>query len=144
MVLAEDWLSCLPDSALDSTTRDEHGHISLGKVDLGKLVAKTGRRSLRRRPVAKRSSPAFSWAMSRAALPPTRLTSCWAASSASAPIARWSENLTGHMVSVRGQLDLHYVPFADLVSQRSLKTEVRFIQPGSDFHRLARFLETTC
>jgi hypothetical protein len=43
---------------------------------------------------------------------------------------------------VSGQLDLHYVPFTELVNPQTLKTEVRFIERGSDFHRLARFLET--
>jgi 6-phosphofructokinase 1 len=52
------------------------------------------------------------------------------------------ENLDGFLVSVMGQLDLQYVPFKDLVNQQTLKTEVRFIRPGSDYHRLARFLET--
>jgi 6-phosphofructokinase 1 len=52
------------------------------------------------------------------------------------------ENLDGHLVSVEGQLDLAYVPFSELVNQTTLKTEVRFIQTGSDYHRLARFLET--
>jgi 6-phosphofructokinase 1 len=52
------------------------------------------------------------------------------------------ENLDGHMVSVEGQLDLSYVPFSQLVNPTTLKTEVRFIRTGSDYHRLARFLET--
>ena len=52
------------------------------------------------------------------------------------------ENLDGHLVSVEGQLDLAYVPFAELVNATTLKTEVRFIKSGSDYHRLARFLET--
>ena len=52
------------------------------------------------------------------------------------------EGLTAHMVSVSGQLDLHYVPFTKLIDPKTLKTTVRFIQPGSDFHKLARFLET--
>ena len=52
------------------------------------------------------------------------------------------ENLDGHMVSVEGQLDLRYVPFNELVNPQTLKTEVRFIETGSDYHRLARFLET--
>jgi 6-phosphofructokinase 1 len=52
------------------------------------------------------------------------------------------ENLDGHMVSVVGQLDLSYVPFKDLVNPNTLKTEVRYIKPGSDYHKLARFLET--
>jgi 6-phosphofructokinase 1 len=46
------------------------------------------------------------------------------------------------MVSVAGQLDLRYVPFRDLVDPKTLRTEVRYIRPGSDFHRLARFLES--
>ena len=48
----------------------------------------------------------------------------------------------GHMVSVSGQLDLEYVPFGDLIDPDNLKTEVRFIRPGSDYHKMARFLET--
>jgi 6-phosphofructokinase 1 len=48
----------------------------------------------------------------------------------------------GVMVSVSGQLDLHYVPFENLVDPETLVTVVRFIPPGSDFHTLARFLET--
>ena len=34
------------------------------------------------------------------------------------------------------------MPFKELVNPQTLKTEVRFIKPGSDYHRLARFLET--
>ena len=52
------------------------------------------------------------------------------------------KGLDGHMVSVAGQLDLHYVPFKDLIDPGTLRTEVRFIRRGSDFHRMARFLET--
>ena len=52
------------------------------------------------------------------------------------------ENLDGHLVSVVGQLELSYVPFTDLVNPLTLKTEVRLIKNGSDYHRLARFLET--
>ena len=52
------------------------------------------------------------------------------------------ENLDGHMVSVSGQLDLTYVPFTQLVNPQTLKTQVRLIPPGSDFHLLARFLES--
>ena len=52
------------------------------------------------------------------------------------------EGLDGHMVSVTGQLDLRYVPFGDLIDPTTLLTGVRLIEFGSDFHRLARFLET--
>ena len=52
------------------------------------------------------------------------------------------EGHDGVMVSVSGQLDLHYVPFERLVDPETLVTVVRYIEPESDFHRLARFLET--
>ena len=32
--------------------------------------------------------------------------------------------------------------FEELVDPETLVTKVSFIEPGSDFHRLARFLET--
>lgn len=46
------------------------------------------------------------------------------------------------MVSIAGQLDLLYVPFEDLVDPETLVTVVRYVKPDSDFHRLARFLES--
>ena len=52
------------------------------------------------------------------------------------------KGLNGQMVSIVGQLELTYVPFKELVNPETLVTEVRFIEPGSDFHQLARFLET--
>lgn len=52
------------------------------------------------------------------------------------------KQLNGVMVSVSGQLELHYEPFDNLVDPQTLATRVRFIEPGSDFHFLARFLET--
>ena len=51
-------------------------------------------------------------------------------------------NLNGVMVTVFGQLQLHYEPFDKLIDPDTLVTKVRYIEPGSDFHRLARFLET--
>jgi 6-phosphofructokinase 1 len=50
--------------------------------------------------------------------------------------------LNGVMVSVSGQLDLSYVPFEELVDPKTLVTVVRYVEPGCDFHSLARFLET--
>jgi 6-phosphofructokinase 1 len=46
------------------------------------------------------------------------------------------------MVSVSGQLNLDYVPFDTLIDQETLVTRLRFVNPDSDFHKLARFLET--
>jgi 6-phosphofructokinase 1 len=51
------------------------------------------------------------------------------------------KGLNGVMVSVSGQLQLHYVPFEDLVDPTTLVTVVRYIEPDSDFQKLTRFLE---
>ena len=52
------------------------------------------------------------------------------------------KRLNGVMVSVQGQLELQYVPFEKLVDPHTLVTMVRYIDLDSDFHKLARFLET--
>lgn len=52
------------------------------------------------------------------------------------------EKLNGVMVSAFGQLELRYVPFDELVDPSTLVTKVRYVETTSDFHRLARFLET--
>jgi 6-phosphofructokinase len=51
------------------------------------------------------------------------------------------EGLSGHMVSVKDQLQLVYVPFSDLIDPETLRTRVRFIERDSDFYQLARSLE---
>jgi 6-phosphofructokinase len=51
------------------------------------------------------------------------------------------EGLSGHMVSVKDQLQLVYVPFGDLIDPETLRTRVRFIERDSDFYQLARSLE---
>ena len=49
--------------------------------------------------------------------------------------------MNGVMVSVGGQFNISYVPFEKLVDPETLVTKVRFIETGSDFHRMARLLE---
>jgi 6-phosphofructokinase len=48
---------------------------------------------------------------------------------------------SGHMVSVRDQFELVYVPFTELVDPVTLRTHIRMISRDSDFYRLARALE---
>ncbi len=52
------------------------------------------------------------------------------------------QRLDGVMVSVEGQLKLVYKRFEELVDPETLVTKVRYIDLDSDFHKLARFLET--
>jgi 6-phosphofructokinase 1 len=48
----------------------------------------------------------------------------------------------GVMISVSGQLGLVYAPFEELINYEILRAYPRPIEPGEDFHQLARYLET--
>ncbi len=142
VVLAEGLAELLPPTMLGEVGRDDHGHISLGKVDLGKLMAavvaeryqtRTGRR--------KKLTGVQLGYESRCAPPHAFDVMLGSQLGIGAYRALVEEGLDGHLVSVTGQLDLHYVPFHKLIDPVTLRTEVRYIRPGSDFHRLARFLE---
>jgi 6-phosphofructokinase len=143
VVLAEGLSSLLPESFLKNLPRDEHGHLSLGRIHLSSLIsqmvadryhARTGRR--------KKLTGVQLGYESRCAPPHAFDVMLGSQLGIGAYRALVEENLDGHMVSAGGQLDLTYVPFKDLINPNNLKTDIRYIRPGSDFHRLARFLET--
>jgi 6-phosphofructokinase 1 len=133
----------LPDSFLSNLPRDEHGHLSLGRIKLGALIsqmvadryhARTGRR--------KKLTGVQLGYESRCAPPHAFDVMLGSQLGIGAYRALIEENLDGYMVSAAGQFDLTYVPFKDLINPQNLKTDIRYIRPGSDFHKLARFLET--
>lgn len=143
VVLAEGLAEMLPDQQIRDLPRDEHGHLSLGRMDLGKLVAMLVTKRYEERTKRKKKVTGLQLGYESRCAPPhafdVMLGSQLGIGSYRALV---EENLDGHLVSVEGQLDLAYVPFHELVNPTTLKTEVRFIKTGSDYHRLARFLET--
>jgi 6-phosphofructokinase len=143
IVLAEGLAEHLPKTFLASVTRDDHGHISLGKVDFARILTERVKDLYAERSGMKKSiKPVQLGYESRCAAPHAFDVMLGSQLGIGAYRALIEEELDGHMVSVTGQLDLLYVPFGKLIDQETLVTEVRFIEPGSDFHRLARFLET--
>ncbi len=143
VVLAEGLSELLPPSATESLPRDEHGHISLGKLDLGKHIAElVGKRYEERTGRRKKLTGIQLGYESRCAAPHAFDVMLGSQLGIGAYRGLVEENLDGNMVSVSGQLDLQYVPFTNLINPETMKTEVRFIEPQSDFHKLARFLET--
>ncbi len=143
VVLGEGLSELLPESYLKDLPRDEHGHLSLARINLGSLVsqmvadryhARTGRR--------KKLTGLQLGYESRCAQPHAFDVMLGSQLGIGAYRALVEENLDGYMVSTGGQFELKYVPFKDLINPDTLKTDIRFIRPGSDFHRLARFLET--
>lgn len=143
IVLAEGLAELLPRSFLDGVPRDEHGHVSLGRIDIGKLVAqRASARFEQRTGRPKRLVGVQLGYESRCAAPHAFDVMLGSQLGVGAYRALVDEGLDGHMVSVTGQLDLQYVPFSELVDPTSLETDVRYVRPGSDFHRLAHQLET--
>jgi 6-phosphofructokinase len=143
IVLAEGLAEMLPDEVTATSMRDDHGHIPLGAIDLGKLVADRVTRRYTERTGGKKKIASVQLGYESRCAPPHAFDVMLGSQlGIGAYRALVEEGKDGHMVSVTGQLDLQYVPFRDLVNPESLRTEVRLIEVGSDFHRLARFLET--
>ncbi len=143
VVLAEGLAEMLPEAYLRDVARDEHGHVSLGRIDIGKLVAKVAAdRYEARTGRAKKLTGVQLGYESRCAPPHAFDVLLGSQLGMGAFRALTEKGLDGHMVSVAGQLELRYVPFKELVNPDTLLTEVRFIEPGSDFHRLAAELGT--
>ncbi|MCA9064685.1 MAG: 6-phosphofructokinase [Planctomycetaceae bacterium] len=143
IVLAEGLAEYLSQSVLADVPRDEHGHISVAHVDLGKMFAKRVANEFKSQTGVGRKVTGLQLGYEcRCARPHAFDVMLGSQLGVGAYRALCEEKLNGVMVSVSGQLDLHYVPFEKLVDPESLVTVVRFIPPGSDFHKLARFLET--
>jgi ATP-dependent phosphofructokinase / diphosphate-dependent phosphofructokinase len=143
VVLAEGLAEALPTQQIKDLPRDDHGHLSLGRIDLGKLVAQRAAKRYEQRTGRKKKVTGLQLGYESRCAPPHAFDVMLGSQlGIGAYRALVEENLDGHMVSVVGQLALSYVPFGELVNAQSLKTEVRLIEPGSDYHRLARFLET--
>lgn len=143
IVIAEGLAELLPPPVLGDVTRDDHGHLSLGAMDLGKLMAAhVSDRYEQRQGRAKKLRGVQLGYEARCAPPHAFDVMLGSQLGIGAFRALVEEGLDGHMVSVTGQLDLTYVPFAELIDPDTLITEVRYIRRGSDFHKLARFLES--
>jgi ATP-dependent phosphofructokinase / diphosphate-dependent phosphofructokinase len=143
VVMAEGMAEYLPIRYLEGIPRDEHGHISIAQVNFGRLFAKLIGEEYRKRTGRSRKVTGVQLGYeSRCALPHAFDVMLGSQLGVGAYRALVEEKLDGVMISVQGQLKLHYVPFDTLVDPNTLVTVVRYIESSSDFHRLARFLET--
>jgi 6-phosphofructokinase len=143
VVLAEGLAEMLPEAHLRGVARDDHGHVSLGRIDIGRLVAQMATdRYAARTGKAKKFVGIQLGYESRCSLPHAFDVILGSQLGFGAYRALVEKGLDGHMVSVAGQLELRYVPFSELVDPVTMKAEVRLIERGSDFHRLASQLGT--
>jgi 6-phosphofructokinase 1 len=142
-VMAEGLAEKLPMKYLEGIPRDEHGHISISHVNLGRMFAKLVSQSYKEQTGrGKRVTGLQLGYETRCAKPLAFDVMLGSQLGVGAYRALVEKQLNGVMVSVSGQLELCYVPFEKLVDPATLITNVRYIQAESDFHQLARFLET--
>ena len=143
IVMAEGLAEALPPEYVKGVPRDDHGHISISQVNLGKLFAKLVSEEYERQTGVRRRVTGVQLGYeSRCAAPHAFDVMLGSQLGVGAYRALVEERADGVMVSVSGQLELHFVPFEKLIDPESLVTRVRHIDVDSDFHRLARFLET--
>ncbi len=143
IVLAEGLAEYLPMSYLHGVPRDDHGHIAIAQLNLGRLFSKRVAEEYTRQTGRTRKITGLQIGYeARCALPHAFDVMLGSQLGVGAYRALVEEKRNGVMVSVSGQLELNYVPFEDLVDPDTLATVVRYVKPNSDFHRLARFLES--
>ena len=143
VVLAEGLVELLPRSFLEGVGHDEHGHASLGRVELCRLVAReAAERYQKRTGKTKKLTGVQCGYEARCSAPHAFDVMLGCQLGLGATRALLDKGLDGHMVSVVGQLELRFVPFSELVDPTTLKTEPRFIDRESDFHKLAIKLGT--
>jgi 6-phosphofructokinase 1 len=143
IVMAEGLAEYLPAKALEGIPRDDHGHISISHVQLGRMFAKFVSDEFKKQTGRSRKVVGLQLGYeARCAKPHAFDVMLGSQLGVGGYRALAERGLNGVMVSVSGQLDLNYVPFEELVDPNTLVTVVRYVERGSDFHNLARFLET--
>ena len=143
IVLAEGLAELLPFDFIRNVPRDDHGHISISAVNLCEVFTRAIESEYHSQTKRKRKVKGLQLGYeSRCAKPHAFDVMLGSQLGVGAYRALVEKQLDGVMVSVCGQLDLKYEPFENLIDPKTLVTRVRFIKPGSDFHFLARFLET--
>ena len=133
----------LPAKALEHIPRDAHGHLSVAAVNVGRLFAERVEAAYKAATGRKRRVKPFQLGYESRCAPPHAFDVILGSQLGVGAFRALAEkNLTRVMVSAAGQFDLRYVPFDELIDPETLVTVVRFIDVDSDFHQLARFLET--
>ena len=143
IVVAEGLAELLPAEHLEGVSRDEHGHIAISEVHLASMFSKLIAEAYTEKTGKKRKVNGVQLGYeSRCAKPHAFDVILGSQLGVGSFLALVEKKLDGVMVSVEGQFEVNFVPFDELIDKRNLVTKVRYIEPNSDFHRLARFLET--
>jgi len=121
---------------------DEHGNPVLAEVEIGRLYAGAIERAYLARTGKKLKVRSKQIGYETRCAPPVVFDVLLGSQlGVGAYRALVEEGLSGVMVSVEGVYNLAYRPFDTLVDPATMKTKLRFIEPGSDFQKLGRALE---
>jgi 6-phosphofructokinase 1 len=143
IVIAEGLAEYLPAEFLKDIPRDQHGHISVAQVNLNRRLSRYVADEFKKQTGRERRVIGLQLGYeARCARPLAFDVMLGSQLGVGAYRALVEQRLDGVLVSCRGQLELVYVPFNQLVDPKTLVTVVRYIDRESDFHKLARFLET--
>ena len=143
IVIAEGLVEYLPSKHIEGVPRDPHGHIAVSKFNLSHLISDLVAEEYTKQTGKTKKVTGMQLGYEcRCARPQAFDVMLGSQLGVGAYRALVEKRLDGVMVSVSGQLELNYVPFGQLVDPDTLVTVIRYIEPNSDFQRLARFLET--
>lgn len=145
IVLAEGLAELLPYEYIKHVRRDDHGHLRISEVNMYRLFSKFISDAYVERHNGTKERKVVGVQLgyeSRCTRPAAFDIMLGSQLGVGAYRALVEDRRDAVMVSVSGQLDLHYVSFDELVDPQTLKTKVRYIDTNSHFHQLARFLET--
>ena len=121
IVIAEGLAELLPASYLEGIERDDHGHISISALSLGRMFAQQVSKTYTEQTGRERKVTGLQLGYeSRCGKPHAFDVMLGAQLGVGAYRALVEEGLNGVMVSTTGQLDLHYVKFETLVNQETL------------------------
>lgn len=142
-VLAEGLAAYLPWEYIKDATRDPHGHLNIASISFARIFSSLLTAALKQRELKSRKITGVTLGYeARCATPHAFDVLLGSALGVGAYRALVEHGRDEVMVSTLGQLNLRFVPFDELINPETMMSNTRYIPYGSDFHRLARFLET--
>ena len=143
VVVAEGLAEMLDPKVLADLPRDPHGHISISRLNLAKLIAEHAAERFKARTGRKVAMTGVQLGYEARCAPPHAFDVVLGSQlGQGAYRALVEQGLDAHLVSVEGQMNLRFVPFDKLVDPATLNSKVRYVERDSDFHKLAHGLGT--
>ena len=139
----EEIRKCLSEDEYSKLKPDEFGHFPVSQLKFSSRIGRLASEEFKRRTgkTKKINGVQFGYE-ARCHLPTAFDVALGSQLGVGAYRALAEKNIDGVMISVSGQLGLVFAPFEELIDYDILRAYPRPIEPGEDFHQLARYLET--